>query len=307
MATQGDPQEVFREAVDEIRRRSASKRELETSQTTHFAASSNASNAQPFELPGQRMALVSFGTAVMAPRPVDVTNPSIRVYGVFERSDDVLDHYKVVKQLDENCSFLTVPMREWCLLPTTTQSRDDIDERAARTQFHLARIQKQREKNDIDFDKRLSDGGEASHSSMQAPEEDDEETREAEREIYKPPKRLPSGGEVRGQNFVCLAIVRDPDGGECLVQVLGVFDTVSEADSWVQDVASRHICEHDIVVAPTCEWLYPNRVVEDKEQYRVPELQRIMDAQKVNTRRVVDYKKWKEKNPEGVCSVRSIE
>ena len=110
------------------------------------------------------------------------------------------------------------------------------------------------------------------------PEEDDEETREAEELVYPPPRRLRVGAEVRGQTHVALTVLRDPEGGECLVRVLGCFASAADADAWSRNVGTRAVTESDTHVASTCEWLYPNAEPRGREHYRVDELQRIMDA-----------------------------
>ena len=63
----------------------------------------------------------------------------------------------------------------------------------------------------------------------------------------------------------------------------------------VRDVATRHVTDDDVVVARTCEWLYPNGDVKTatKTHYRHDELQRIMDTAARNPQVVRDYKAWK--------------
>ena len=121
---------------------------------------------------------------------------------------------------------------------------------------------------------------------------------DAEVTVYPRPKRLRAGGEVRGQSTVALCAAPDFSGaGECLFKLLGCFETTIEADPWVHDVATRRITDDDVIVAQTCEWLYPNTTEDvtraSSEKYRVDELQKIMDATVRNEQSVKSYKQWK--------------
>ena len=126
--------------------------------------------------------------------------------------------------------------------------------------------------------------------------DDDDETKEAEDLVYKPPRRLRIGGEVRGQNYVAMCAIPNSVTGECIVKILACFDTSQDADAWAQDVASRHIADDDILIGRTCEWFFPNGRAQSVcgPRYRIDELQRIMDAADRNPRAVQDYKTWKE-------------
>ena len=90
-----------------------------------------------------------------------------------------------------------------------------------------------------------------------------------------------------------MSILPDTLVGERLVRLLGCFESNAEAESWVRDVGARTITDHDIVTAPTCEWLYPNGETRVRTHYRMDELQRIMDAAERNPQAVRDYKTWK--------------
>ena len=83
---------------------------------------------------------------------------------------------------------------------------------------------------------------------------------------------------MRGQAAMALCIIPD-EFGECLIKVLGAFETTDQANNWVQNVGSRQVTDVDIYVAPVCEWVFPNAKIEsDNTNFREPELQRIMDA-----------------------------
>ena len=61
----------------------------------------------------------------------------------------------------------------------------------------------------------------------------------------------------------------------------------------MQKIVEEYVVTTDLVVAHTCEWLFPNGSdATAQEHYRNPELQKIMDAAKKNTEGVQRYKHW---------------
>jgi hypothetical protein len=137
--------------------------------------------------------------------------------------------------------------------------------------------------------------------------EDKEDQEEAEGLVYKPPKRIRAGAEVRGQSIVALCVIPD-EFGECLFKILGCFENSTEADKWIQNVGSRTITDDDICVASTCEWMFPNgSAKEGSNHYRNDELQRIMDAAARNPEMVQSYKDWQKAQDEKKKSAMAIE
>ena len=124
-------------------------------------------------------------------------------------------------------------------------------------------------------------------------QEEEDGTADAEALVYRPPRRLRGGAEVRGQSAVSLCVLPDPSHGECLVRIHGLFESAEESDRWNRNVGSREVIDHDLFTAPTCEWLYPNGETTASTHYRNAELQRIMDAAERNPKAVQDYKAWK--------------
>lgn len=285
---------VFKPAFDEIARRQDVAKSRAWDETTYFAPSSTSLNL-PFVMADQEFALISMGTSVLAPRPVDPTRPALRVYGAFATRDEAREHAEIIQSMDATCSLLVVPLRDWVLMPQNEAClQPDTNQRRRETllQAHRAR---QMEDGDA-FQKRIDirDGGDVVTTQTQDAEED-VETKEAEDLVYKPPRRLRVGGEVRGQNYVAMCSIPNATTGECLVKILACFDTNQDADTWSQNVASRYITDDDILVGRTCEWVFPNGTSESVTgaKYRIDELQRIMDAAERNPKAVQDYKTWK--------------
>lgn len=292
---------AIRPAIEEIRRRkdvmdeAVSPSDPLFDEIEHFTRDADAPDL-PFHLPDQHWALVSMGTAVLAPRPVDSTNPSLRVYGTFATREEAREHAEDVRRVDDVCSLIAIRTHEWILMPQTEVSRDDPEENARRLQRRLETDAERRADEDADFRQSVLERRAAEEIAGIVEDEDEAHaTAEAERILYKPPKRLRAGAEVRGQSHVALCAIRDPVVGECAIQVLGAFETSSDADAWVRNIASKVIHQHNVHVIAACEWVYPNAERERaaKTKYRNDELQRIMDAADRNHKSVKDYKSWK--------------
>lgn len=282
---------AFRPAFEEISRRSNVAQTYTPEEVSFFPRSENACfGSDPLQF---SHALVSMGTAVLAPVPYEQGNPSLRVYGTFATRDEAAEHAKIVTEADPTCSLIIVRRGQWILMPQNEKYRDDPDENRRRCQEKLQAFRvRQAEEGDA-FDRCVKEraspprcGGGGSDDGA------DEETAEAERLVYKPPRRIRAGVEVRGQSIVALCVIPD-EYGECLFNVVGCFESGAEADAWIQNVGSRTITNDNIHVAATCEWLYPNGKIAAPSHYRNPELQRIMDAAERNPEMVRSYKEWK--------------
>ena len=292
-------EDAYRPAFREIARRSESARELRDAgdATAYFKRSSDALDL-PFQTQDQAFALVSMGTSVLAPRPLDPLFPALRIYGAFATREEAAEHAALVREADAACSLVVVPMHTWALMPQTQLSRDDPVERERVCEVKLAACVKQRTEDTTAFDRAVQDHVERPLPTP-PPAGDDDETREAEALVYPPPRRLRGGAEVRGQSAVALCVVPDAVAGEVLFKVLGCFETTADAENWARNVGTREVTLDDVHVARTCDWIYPNGEVRPAStQYRVEELQRIMDAAEKQPRQVKEYKQWKAEQDE---------
>lgn len=286
----------MRPAFDEIARRKAAAAVHSSQETVSYFEPSDDAITLPFELPEQDYVLVTMGTAVLAPRPVDMTKPCMRVYGAFASKADAQEHAEVVMGLDPQCSMLVVRRNTWVLLPQTEMSRDDPEENRRRVERRLAAHRAKRAEEEDAFDRALHENVERSTpKTVPVDGEEQREEADAEKIVYPPPRRLRAGGEVRGQGAVALCIIPDESGGECLVKVLGCFENTTEGENWVRNVATRVVTADDVLLTGTCDWFYPNasRVSAGRELYRNKELQKIMDAAARNPKNVKRYKEWK--------------
>lgn len=246
--------------------------------------------------PDGSVALVSIGSDVLAPRPVDKLFPALRIYGIFEEREDAKEHAEIVRALDDTCSLVVVQCHEWMMIPQTVESRDDVEENVRRRDAKLARRARQRQEDDDKFEQCRRDNvarGEV-RSAQAEWDEEQEETEAAVREVYKRPKRLRAGGEVRGQAAAVVIVVPDHEDGECLFKVVKSFESVAEANEWSETEGRSLFPTEDLLVTPTCEWCYPNstRVKSEKTHYREREQQLIMNAAEENPKKVKRYKEW---------------
>lgn len=286
-------EEAFRPAFAEIARRAGVSR---SAQDDTFFPRDEAGCVLPYILPEQNYALVSMGTSVLSPRPVDARCPALRVYGAFATHEEAREHADVIRALDSTCSLVVVPMREWFLMPTVPACLTDKAVAHAHLMRRLDAKTRAHSEAAADFERRRSNLSDAPDADVAPPcaTEEEEEMNDAEMEVYGVPKRLRTGGEVRGQSAVCMTIFPDPEHGECLVRLLGLHENYDDADAWARGVATRTVVDDDVVVGRACEWMYPNATdAASKHHYRNGELQRIMDAAERNPQAVKDYKQWK--------------
>lgn len=285
-------EDAFRPAFEEISRRSTVAKELEVSETTYFTPQGGPFNL-PFHISGQDFFLITMGTAVLAPRPKDTSRPALRVYGAFGTKEEAIEHSDIVKEMDPYASLVIVPRDEWVLMPQTEEARDDPGVNTARRDRILAEHRDRRLVSEDNFKERVQTHEETIPASMNEVAEEDDDVLEAEALVYKPPKRLRTGAEVRGQSVVVFCAVTH-EFGECVLKFLGCFESTDEANQWARNVATREIVHDDVLVSPCCEWIYPN--ASDRKathNYRIDELQRIMDAAERNPVAVKNYKEWK--------------
>lgn len=307
-------EDVFRPAFEEIARR----REVRDSHPQYggdeqlFDCPSTTAQSNNVESCAgtQNFMLISMGTQVLAPRPVEETTVFLRVYGAFEHKEDAQEHAEVVRERDASCSLLIVKCNEWCLFPQTELCRDDAEAHTAKLHERRAAHMEQRLANDDLFVRAVTENAERPKTQIDQSmwDEDQEETEAAVREVYSRPKRLRAGAEVRGQNAVVLSVTPDHEHGECLVKLYGCFESSREADEWVQHTGSVIHRDEDLLVATTCEWLYPNGKHRcESNHYRIKELQTIMDAAQKNPKNVRNYKEWKKEQDRERLRIREEE
>tara|TARA_B110001450_G_scaffold98809_1_gene93725 strand:- start:207 stop:1187 length:981 start_codon:yes stop_codon:yes gene_type:complete len=293
-------EEVYKKACDEVSRRAAVAKSHDAEALTYFSQSAQPCPL-PFHLPDQDFVLLTMGTSVLAPVPVDPTRPSLRIYGTFASREEAVEHSSLVRRLDPVCSLVVAQRNEWLLMPQSETMRVDLVARQLKVEEKLQTCRLRQQEEGDAFMRAAKEHVERpappSSLSSREGEEEEAETEEVERMVYGKPRRLRAGAEVRGQASVALCCMAD-EHGECLVKVLGCFESHADADGWVQDVGSRHITEDDILITSTCEWIYPNGEAMGQKKYRVDELQRVMDAAERNPEQVRTYKEWKREQDE---------
>ena len=288
---------VLMPAFAEISRRSnvATALQSQDESLTYFSHVEGVESSVPLHIPEQDYVLLSMGTAVLAPRPLNCCHPALRVYGAFPSRDDAIEHASLIDTTV--CSIVIVQRSEWILMPQDLPTRDDIQLNRERVAQKLTLdVQRRTESNRLFELAREARRPCEQLTPERQNDDDDGGGEDAEAQVYGRPKRLRAGSEVRGQAVFAFCAIPDKQNGECLIKVLGCFESTMEANAWVRNVGSRDVVHHAIYVAPTCEWIYPNGTLKTtKTFYRIDELQRIMDASDRNAEGVRTFKEWKER------------
>lgn len=241
-------------------------------------------------LAGGEYILLTMGTAILAPRPLDPLRPALRIYGSFQRREDALEHGKVIQQKDERCSLLVVKRSTWVLMPRYSLQVTPETVNAKVEADRASRLSKGAAFRELVDSKGFVP---PSESVTRDPERDKEEE-DAEREVYGPPQRISEGAEVRGQTIAVVCCIQDQKDGECLIRVMGCFESDASANDWIRRHGQYLVPHHDLMMTPLCEWVFPNGEYKSASTtYRNSELQSIIDSSKNNSRNVKTYEQWK--------------
>ena len=291
----GDPYKEYVRGVEETERREVAL-QLQEDALPFDAAYDDASPTLP---EGQRFAVVTMGTQVLAPRPVSRDESSFRLYGVFPDQAEAREHALKVKQLEPRYSVVVVPCGEWIMMPQEEEYLHDADAARKAIDRHVRRDAENRTSEKREMMRAISQKSFVHAPAKPAKQHDPdaEETTDAERAVYGTAGRCPAGADVFRQHLFIANIIKDPTGaGEAVFRVLGCFHT----DDDVHRFTSAHYRhrEHSVYVFPTCEWICPNGEEErgeNRRKYEQPELEKIMNAALDNEKNVVTYKEWKAK------------
>ena len=258
----------------------------------------------------QKYVLLTLGTRVLAPRPVDHLFPSLRVYGCFSDKEEAVEHAGVVKNLDERCSLIVATCGDWILFPQSEEVRDCKETARRRTIEKMTQHEQTVKEEHAEFEAALQQKRERK-VNWDTSEWTDEQEQEANavNEVYRRPRRLKAGAEVRGHNFCAVAVIPDHKDGEVMVNIMGCFATQNDAVDWIDGVSCRSQNSHDIFIQQTCEWVYPNgtTVKTQKDRYRTDEVQKIMNAARANPKNVKGFKEWKkEQDAEKLIQLKNV-
>ena len=151
LPTASSIESAFRPAFNEISRRSDVARSFQDDEgPTNFTRSGDTSPF-PFDIPDQDYILISMGTTVLAPRPMEICRPSVRIYGAFPTKEDARDHTNIVKEIDPTCSLIVVKRDKWILFPQTEAARDNQEENERIRDTRLMQHTEDMRRADIQF------------------------------------------------------------------------------------------------------------------------------------------------------------
>ena len=195
--------------------------------------------------------LLTVGTRVMAPRPVEPRYPSLRVYGCFGTREEAVEHAEAVRERDPSCSLLVVERGTWLLFPQDTAVLESPDEARRRLDARLDAHREWRGAQDRAFDDAVRHNQERPVKWDRTDwSEEQEEEAEAVDAVYGRRGVSGSGRRCEGRERVrALGRPRRFRGGRGPRQGARQADGLADAEEWVQNVGSREETEHDI-----CPW-----------------------------------------------------
>ena len=301
-------QQLFEPHITEIhRRRDGVLAQNDDDVVTNFKTSENSAPTE-YDLTEQRVVLYSVAHTDMPPRVASARHGSVRVIGLFADDDEAREHAAEVSRCDPGCSLLLAPAREWVAVLCSPQRSADAQVRSELVARLLGDHRRAREQDARAFhEPRETDLPVAQPSGSDGSDESDEEDGAA-------PPPPPAGAtrrartsmsavaRVAGQRSVVLSVVHDSrdERGEFIIMVHGAFDSVTEADAWVRNVAAPRVNDVHIDVVDACAWICPARMTDaPKEVFRNPELDNIIQFHKNEPKRVAEYKEWRVKNVKG--------
>lgn len=284
---------LYEKHIREIKRREAATNAPGVQNTELHLPYSSLECLDPEE---QRFVLLSLGTRVLAPRPLNHLFPALRVYGCFSDKEEAVDHAEIVRKLDERCSLIVAQCGDWVLFPQSEEVRDCPETAKRRTLEKMTHHEQTIRDEHAEFEAAMQQKKERKVKWDKSEWTDElEQEADAVSDVYRRPRRLKAGAEVRGHAFFAAAVIPDHKDGEVMVNILGCFATQDDAVDWIDGVSSRSQTSHDIFIQQTCEWVYPNgtTVQTQKDHYRTDEVQKIMNAARANPKNVKSFKKWK--------------
>ena len=295
---------MFTQHQEEIKRRGDVLRMQESINPGVFEfAKDDEGSDFPFVTEGQDWVLFSVSHRAMPPVALDATDPAVRIYGVFETTDEAVAHAKQIQGVDASVNLQMAKTREW-IVARSSPDRIDPELDAAHVAAVLEAYQDTRTRNTAEFKENvreakgvgpviedITDEATASDGPATAPTVDTSAMRSA--------SALPRSAEVRGQTLAVVSFVADVQHAECpefLFKVYACFDAQKDADRYVRNTASHEVRDFDMDVVSLCEWLHAQKVSGSKlksEVFRAPELNSIISNHKSQPQQVASFERWR--------------
>lgn len=290
--SQPQQQRALQPYVEEMQRRQSS-----TQHSSSFEKRGSCS--LPLHLPGQEFALLSTSHAEMAPRCVDVNDPGIIFYGIFEDMDSLRDYVAAHEAL--HCGKVNVqahPLREWGVLASSAERLADSSFVREHADGLLIAETDTQARHTAEFNENHSERKTGEGALEKALLVDSFSHKEKLRSLKKVSSLAVSVPPPYGQKFLVVSFVPDAVGGkfkEPLFKIYGTFESEEDADTWVRHVLSEHVMDVDIDVVACGQWLFPQSARGSdisKEVFRGGELNKIMQQHKSEPGRISSFEAW---------------
>lgn len=248
----------------------------------------------PFKDDDQEWVLFSVSHEFMNPRSVVRNQPALRIYGCFASQEDAQMYASTIMANDTRCNIQLNKTHEWILACRCEDNLRDAEYVSSKTKrllkIHESRILKSKEEFKENVES-MQEDGKVKISEKLCPK--------FVRETEKGKKQtLPQQCQLVDQTMAVLSFVQDDDkeSPEFLFNVYACTRSDVEADRYVRNVLSLKILDHDIDVVSTGKWIFPTVELENvKNEYRSPELTKIMENHRTQPQKVEQFKTENEK------------
>ena len=284
-------QSTFPQHQKETQRRSHVVPQDESSvNPSHFPRADTDVADAPFLDPEQRFVVFSLSQQEFAPRPEEPDNPAVCIYGTFPSRDDATQHASVVLAKHPGFSILVDETHKWIVAPTSVAHLTDAEYIDGKRESLLTSYRAIRDKDDADFAENVRD------KKIGAAHASDEKGEAAQApDSQGPTHRVHAECRVVDQRMAVVSFVRDTaQPPEFLLRIYACMETDAQANAHVRNVCGDHVRDFDIDVVKTCSWVFPQRMEgakSQKEVFRSPELNAVMQAHKKNPQEVERFYK----------------
>jgi hypothetical protein len=268
----------------------------------------------PFRSPDQRFVLYSISHARMPPIARDPTSPGLRFYAIMESRAECRAFAAEVAAADPSCSLLITDTHRWDIAVSGPDRLTDPHYKPAKIRRIAEAHALIRNKNTSEFRDNVASHRTGGKEGINEDSAVSEETREVRRVLHQStwdakvrdghpaPTRLPASLSIEDQRYVVVAFMRDlseevvegDEDPEPAFMVLAAFESESECNRYVRNVAADEIQDHDLDVVTMRKWIHPEAgglSAEVSTVYRHRELTEIMTQHKKDASTVAQFKK----------------
>jgi hypothetical protein len=312
------PSTTTQQQLEIMRRQDAAAHVRGCDEQSSFDRVEDQGEDPPFKASDQQWVLYSLSHVAMPPMARDPSNPAVRIYGLFESHEDANEYATELHVADPACCILLSTTHEWHVAAKSSERHSDLQYKSQKLQRIAKAHAELRVASTTEFRRNVDEG---QTGGQDLPTEDtlvNENTRERRRAQHddtweelqrdgkKATNRLPGSLVIEGQRHAvcCFAkdvtpeVVSGEDDPEFAFMVLAAFDTESQCDRYVRNVAAERIQDQALDVITLRRWIFPEHP--DLEEnvavvYRHKELTEVMQRKKADVGEVERFKREQER------------